>query len=162
MSVNVEVVLTNSPSVPPDNPIDLALRGVPPERRFVVAYANPDKPQLVITLHSKDDSAGESYVTRTITLEDDGLVIFDSRNSYKDVVSPRSADGIGEQVRALVHAFADELSIADGDLYYGGKRADKATTTDSLELPAVWSDPARIARAQAAFKDREKRPISPP
>ena len=157
-----EVASRPSLPVPPDNPIDLALRAVPPERRFVVAYANPDKPQLVITLHSKDDGAGESYVTRTITLEDEGLVIFDSRNSFKDVVFPRSADGIGDQVRALVHSFADELSIADGNVFFGGRRGDKATTTDALELPAVWSDPERIARAQAAFKNRERRPISSP
>jgi len=148
--------------VAPDSPIDLALRAVPPGRRYVIAYANPEKPQLVITVYSKDDSACESLITRTITLEDEGLVIFDSRNSFKDVVFPRSADGIGDQLRALVHGFADELSIADGDLYYGGKRAGKATTTDALELPTVWSDPARIARAQTAFRDREKRPISSP
>lgn len=137
--------------MPPDDPIDRALRSVPVDRLFVVAYANPDKPQLVLTLHSKDDSAGESYATRTISLEEDGLVIFDTRNSYKDVVAPRGPDGIEGQVRALVQAFADECGIADEDLYFGSRRAGKAARTDALELPASWRDPARLARARAAF-----------
>lgn len=147
---------------PPDNPIDRALRAVPPDRRFVVAYANPDRPQVVLTLHSKDGSP-DALATRTITLEDEGLVIFDLRNSFKDIVAPSGPEAIGEQVRALVYAFANECEIADKDLYFGGGRPGSTTTTPMLQLPDAWTDRERIGRAQAGFKevDQKKTRVSP-
>ena len=140
-----------------DPPVDRALRAIPPHRRFIVAYANPDRPQIVMTLHSKDDDTGDSYATRTLTLEDAGLVIFDSRNSFKDIVAPRDADGVSEQVRALVYAFADECGVGDEDLYFGGRRGGGNSRTERLELPPAWTDPGRVRRAQDAFRRTEKR-----
>lgn len=121
----------------------------------MVAYANPDKPQVVLTLHSKDGDAG-ALATRTVTLEDEGLVIFDLRNSYKDIVAPSGPEAIAEQVRALIYAFANECEIADKDLYFGGGRPGSTTTTDTLALPEAWTDRQRISRAQAGFRSADK------
>lgn len=118
--------------------------------KFMVVFSNPEKAMITCTIHSYSDSQGEVYASRSLTLGDEGLIVYDDKDTYRDMLMPSKE--IESQVKGLISQFAEENGVSPEEVHYSGMSGGKPKQSDSLELPSTWKDPTLIRKIQKTWQ----------